>query len=129
MSLHEKIKQALASCCKGKTEVVSSFGRIDIVTNTEIIEICSIHGYKECIGRILTFHADPVYKKLRMRLHVFCKGDDTLSKFEEKISEISKVCKSYNIFLTFQINRSFYAYHEKEIKQEDDQKLPILPSI
>jgi hypothetical protein len=127
-NLHEKVKQHLIKSCKGQGEVASTFGRIDIVSSKEIIEVSSIDSYKECIGRLLTFHSDPKYNHLKPRLHVFCKGEDSLDRFETKIGEISKVCKKYNIFLTFQINRSFYAYYEKEIITGKEQ-VPILPTV
>ncbi len=79
----------------GKIEVETPAGRIDVLTNTEIIEIKRAIKWKEAIGQIL---ADSTYHPSKQkRIHLF--GKLPKNSFEE----IYNLCLEKNIKLTYEM--------------------------
>lgn len=85
------IRDHLHSILGGFKEVATESGRIDLVTDTEIIEVKNIKGWKEAIGQILVY--SEYYPNHKKRIHVFGKNLRSLKHIE-------KVCDRYKISVT-----------------------------
>ena len=71
-----------------QAEVSNTFGRADIVTPKEVIEVSNIVGYKEAYGRVLAYTGSPTFSshQLTPRLHLFCDESVSYLNFEKHIS-------------------------------------------
>ena len=88
-------RDKLARELGGKTEVyIDKVGRIDVLTNTEIIEVKNTKGWKSAIGQIKSY--GQYYPKHKMRVHLFGKLT------ESKLETIQRVCKLEGITLTWE---------------------------
>ena len=88
-------RDKLAGELGGKTEVyIDKVGRIDVLTNTEIIEVKNTKGWKSAIGQIKSY--GQYYPKHKMRVHLFGKLT------ESKLETIQRVCKLEGITLTWE---------------------------
>jgi hypothetical protein len=87
------VRDRLQSQLGGKVEAHTKFGLIDLLTETELIEIKIAHRWKDAIGHILAkSYKYPNHKK---RLHLF--GP------EEPIMEtIENACKPWDISVSFE---------------------------
>jgi hypothetical protein len=87
------VRDRLQAQLGGKVEAHTKFGPIDLLTETELIEIKIAHRWKDAIGHILAkSYKYPTHKK---RLHLF--GP------EEPIMEtIENACNPWNISVTFE---------------------------
>ena len=75
----------------GKIEVETDSGFIDLLTETEIIEIKNGKQWKSAVGQILVYSLEyPVHKK---RIHLFD------IEFDENINE---KCKIYDIYVSYE---------------------------
>ena len=63
------IQKNLAKQLKGRMEVYCPVGRIDILTNSQIIEIKEASSWKSAVGQILTYGS--YYPEHRKRIHLF----------------------------------------------------------
>lgn len=77
---------------KGQTEVKALFGLIDILTDTQLIEVKEFRGYKSAIGQLIAYSKS--YPKHRLRLHLF--GDIN----HDRLKDITALCEEYNIKVT-----------------------------
>ncbi|MDJ0719082.1 MAG: hypothetical protein QNJ54_33460 [Prochloraceae cyanobacterium] len=64
-----QIRDRLHQQSGGLKEVATPAGRIDLLTNTEIIEIKRIGDWKAALGQILVYSA--YYPEHQKRLHLF----------------------------------------------------------
>ncbi|MFM7352010.1 MAG: hypothetical protein ACKO1G_02835, partial [Microcystis aeruginosa] len=88
-------RDKLAREVGGKTEVyIDKVGRIDVLTNTEIIEVKNTKGWKSAIGQIKSY--GQYYPKHKMRVHLFGKLT------ESKLETIKRVCNLEGITLTWE---------------------------
>ena len=88
-------RDKLARELGGKTEVyIDKVGRIDVLTNTEIIEVKNTKGWKSAIGQIKSY--GQYYPKHKMRVHLFGKLT------ESKLENIQRVCNLEGITLTWE---------------------------
>ena len=110
MTHHETVKQDIAKRLNGKTEVVGKYGRADVVTKTELIEVSNTIRYKESLGRLITFKSDPQFEKLVPHLYVYDEDDQTLGGFEKKMEEISGICKEHEIRLSFKLTDQYFLF-------------------
>ncbi|AFZ27242.1 hypothetical protein Cylst_5207 [Cylindrospermum stagnale PCC 7417] len=78
----------------GETEVVTTIGRIDLLTDTEIIEVKQISDWKAALGQVLTYSA--FFPEHTKRIHLF--GDCTPEKQEVICSTVS----SFGVVATFE---------------------------
>ena len=91
----EKIaQQTLHLELGGKIEVPTSLGYIDLLTETEIIEIKKCKLYKAAIGQVLCYSLE--YPDHTKRVHLF----DTRSNESFDIVPIQRCCDYYGIKLT-----------------------------
>ncbi len=75
----------------GLTEVCTPVGFIDLLTETEIIEVKNIKDWKSALGQILTYSA--YYPNHRKRIHLF---GETL----DKLPDIESACLPFNVIVT-----------------------------
>ncbi|MBJ7899456.1 MAG: hypothetical protein GC158_05970 [Cyanobacteria bacterium RI_101] len=87
-------RDRLARKLKGKTEVQTPAGRIDIVTQTEIIELKSAPNWKAAIGQIKCY--GEYYPNHRQRIHLFGEIKET------KLKMMQRACQQENIELTWE---------------------------
>lgn len=92
----EVVERLLETLDNPDTEVETIYGYIDILTDTEIIEVKVAKNWKHSIGQILVYSkAYPTHNK---RIHLFDMSD-TLD-----IDSIKDVCDSFDIILTYECN-------------------------
>lgn len=80
-----------------KTEFPVDQGRIDIVTDYEIIEVKNAINWKNALGQILSYGTDPKVEMLNKRIHLF--GGLNVHK-----NTIENTCKLYNVAVSYDDN-------------------------
>jgi hypothetical protein len=80
----------------GKLEIKTKVGAIDILSDTEIIEVKEYSYWKAALGQILTYSNYYPYKV--KRIHLFNIPDKNI------INEISKIYSKYDVILTYEKN-------------------------
>jgi hypothetical protein len=78
----------------GQMEVVTAVGRIDLLTNTEVIEVKEVSDWKAALGQILAYSS--FFPEHIKRIHLF--GDCT----PEKKQVISSTVLSFGVIATFE---------------------------
>jgi hypothetical protein len=87
------VRDRLQTKLGGKVEAYTKWGLIDLLTETELIEVKIVHQWKDAIGHIIAkSRAFPTHTK---RLHLFGPDDPRLDHIEE-------VCTECNIQITFE---------------------------
>ncbi|NJL43014.1 MAG: hypothetical protein HC935_05970 [Pseudanabaena sp. SU_2_4] len=87
-------RDRLADKLKGKVEVNTEAGRIDILTDTELIEVKRVSGWKGAIGQVKTYGR--YYPNHSKRIHLFGKLT------ERGLKMIQGVCQSEGILVTYE---------------------------
>jgi hypothetical protein len=87
-------RDQLAEKLKGKVEVNTEAGRIDILTDTELIEVKRVSGWKGAIGQVKSYGR--YYPKHSLRIHLFGKLT------EKRLRMIQGVCQSEGILVTYE---------------------------
>jgi len=93
-NLEYQVVQRLQAKLGGQTEVVTAVGRIDLLTETEIIEVKQVSDWKAALGQILTYSA--FFPEHTKRIHFF--GDCTHQKKEV----ICSTLLSFGVIATFE---------------------------
>ena len=87
------VRDRLQSQLGGKVEAYTKYGLIDLLTETELIEIKTVDRWKDAVGHILAkAHKYPNHAK---RLHLF-------SSEEPILETIEQVCTPHDIRVTFE---------------------------
>ena len=87
------VRDRLQAQLGGKVEAYTKWGLIDLLTETELIEVKIVHQWKDAIGHIIAkSRAFPTHTK---RLHLFGPDDPRLDHIEE-------VCAECDIQITFE---------------------------
>ena len=89
-----QVVQRLQAKLGGQTEVVTAIGRIDLLTETEIIEVKQVSDWKAALGQILTYSG--FFPEHTKRIHLF--GDCTPQKKEVICSTVF----SFGVIATFE---------------------------
>ena len=89
-----QVVQRLQAKLGGQTEVVTAIGRIDLLTETEIIEVKQVSDWKAALGQILTYAV--FFPEHTKRIHLF--GDCTPQKKEV----ICSTLLSFDVIATFE---------------------------
>jgi hypothetical protein len=89
-----QVVQRLQAKLGGQTEVVTAIGRIDLLTETEIIEVKQVSDWKAALGQILTYAG--FFPEHTKRIHLF--GDCTPQKKEV----ICSTLLSFDVIATFE---------------------------
>jgi hypothetical protein len=96
--IEHSIRDRLAEQLQGKIEVETAFGRADVVTDNEVIEIKRLHNWKHALGQVLVYTTDPSFSERKKRIHLF--DDVEMSHLEFYC--IEKVCAQYGCSVTFE---------------------------
>lgn len=92
-NIEQQVRDSLKAILGGQSEVMTSCGRIDLLTDREIIEIKQLNNWKEALGQILTYSAFfPTHNK---RVHLF--GSATALK---KLPDIEGACLPFGVLVT-----------------------------
>lgn len=87
------VRDRLQQQIGGKTEVATPIGRIDLLTDTELVEVKRAEDWKAAMGQVLAYGAFcPNHVK---RLHLF--GNDSLYAIQAR-----EICESFEIVVTFE---------------------------
>lgn len=89
-----QVVQRLQAKLGGQTEIVTAVGRIDLLTETEIIEVKQVSDWKAALGQMLTYSA--FFPEHTKRIHLF--GDCT----SERKELISSTVLSFGVTATFE---------------------------
>ena len=95
------VRDRLHAKLGGKVEAYTKFGLIDLLTETELIEIKVAHRWKDAIGHIVA--KSEKYPNHKKRLHLFGSQEPILENIQE-------ICDRLGIQVTFELV-------EKEIQQ------------
>lgn len=88
-------RDKLAKSLNGQIEIQVPSGRIDILTNNQIIEVKHIKKWSAALGQIITYGYH--YPNHQKRIHLF-----GLENNSSKINLIKKQCQEQNIIVTFE---------------------------
>lgn len=91
-----QIRDRLQSQLGKLTEVKTPAGRIDLLTETEIIEVKWIGEWKSGLGQILVYSA--FYPEHKRRLHLFGSA-----KEEGQIPMLANSCLAFDVLVSFEI--------------------------
>lgn len=92
----KQVRDRLQSELGGQTEVITAVGRIDLLTDTQIIEVKSFSEWKSALGQILAYSAFfPTHQK---RIHLF--GNETQLI---KLPDVEIACLSFDILVTGEV--------------------------
>ena len=96
-SKEAEVRDTLCAELGGEIEVETEYGFIDIVTDTEIIEVKKATSYKHAVGQILFYSNDKRFLNHNKRIHLFDITDSI------DIEKISKLCGKYDIIVTTEV--------------------------
>ena len=88
------VRDRLQSQLGGKVEAYTKFGLIDLLTETELIEIKVVHRWKDAIGHIVA--KSEKYPTHQKRLHLFGPQEPILENIQD-------VCDRLSIRVTFEL--------------------------
>lgn len=89
----EQVQYSLWQRLGGQLEVSCDAGRIDLLTEEEVIEVKHIQNWKSALGQVLSYaHYFPTH---RPRIHLF--GEENPAD----LSKIKQVCTSHDIKVTY----------------------------
>jgi hypothetical protein len=92
-NLEVEIANSLHKRLGGLTEVSTSAGRIDLLTDDEIVEVKRINDWKAALGQILVYSA--FYPEHRKRIHLFGKCSELT-----KLPDIEAACLAFDVNVT-----------------------------
>lgn len=92
-SVERQIRDSLQEELGGLVEVITPAGRVDLLTNSEIIEIKNIKAWKAALGQILAYSS--FYPQHQKRLHLF-----GTAKELKALTDIEATCLSFDIQVT-----------------------------
>ncbi|HSA76143.1 MAG TPA: KilA-N domain-containing protein [Nitrosarchaeum sp.] len=93
-TVEKQIQEKLAKKLSGKIEVQTEFGCIDILTETELIEVKKFKNWKSAVGQVIIYGEEyPNHIK-----HIYLFGCENQTQIELK--KIRNVLKKHNIKLT-----------------------------
>ncbi|WP_414590161.1 hypothetical protein [Scytonema sp. PCC 10023] len=88
-----RIRETLRSQLEGLSEVITPTGRIDILTDTEIIEVKGVREWKSALGQILVYSA--LYPSHKKRIHLFGEAEEL-----KKLPDIEAACLPFGVLVT-----------------------------
>ena len=91
--IENQVRDKLASQLKGKTEVMTLAGNIDILTSTEVIEVKEVRLWKAAVGQVSIYRN--YYPRHTRRIHLFGSAH---SRFKEMVE---RNCHKLHIRITW----------------------------
>lgn len=98
--LQSRKRKALADLCSGKMEVPTKYGRIDIVEEDQITEVCRFDNWKSGLGSILVKSFTPEGEDKLMLLHLIIESKESPS-IQEKLKSIGDVIDKFGVELQY----------------------------
>jgi biotin operon repressor len=95
-NVEQKVRDRQMSQLGGLIEVSTPAGRIDLLTDTEIIEVKRINDWKAALGQILIYSA--FYPEHRKRIHLYGSAKEL-----KKLPDIEAACLSFDVYVTFEV--------------------------
>ena len=92
------VQLRLAKHLKGKCEVETPVGRIDVLTDSEIIEVKTARGWKSALGQVLAY--SDYYPNHNKRVHLFGKLEQ--GYLSKNLSKITETCLRQGVIVTFE---------------------------
>ncbi|CAM9812251.1 unnamed protein product, partial [Pylaiella littoralis] len=93
------VRDALASSVGGEAEVETPAGNIDVLSDTEVIEVKNYKQWKHGLGQVLAYHT--FHPGLAKRLHLFAhSGEDGTRKYFDLAKS---VCAKHDVRVTFEV--------------------------
>lgn len=92
-NVEQKVRDRLKDNLGGLAEVSTPAGRIDLLTDEEIIEVKRISDWKAALGQILVYSA--FYPEQDARLHLFGRRGELT-----KVADIEAACLAFNVKVT-----------------------------
>jgi DNA-binding transcriptional regulator YhcF (GntR family) len=90
----QKVRDRLQRVLGGLTEVATPLGRVDLLTDTEIIEVKCLEDWKSALGQILVYAS--FYPEHQKRIHLF----GQINPLKE--IEIHRTCEELGVLATFE---------------------------
>lgn len=94
----QQIRDRLQEELGGQAEVTTAVGRIDLLTEDQIIEIKGFAEWESALGQILSYGA--FFPNHRKRIHLF-----GAEKQIAKLPNIEAACNSFNVLVTGEVAR------------------------
>ena len=92
-NIETKIRARLKNQFGGLIEVLTSAGRIDLLTDGEIIEVKRVSNWKAALGQVLVYSA--FYPEHRKRIHLFGRHSELI-----KLPDIEAACLAFDVNVT-----------------------------
>jgi hypothetical protein len=89
----QKIRDRLKDSLGGLAEVFTSAGRIDLLTDEEIVEVKRISDWKAALGQILVYSG--FYPEHQKRIHLFGNNKEL-----ERLADIEAACLAFDVNVT-----------------------------
>jgi hypothetical protein len=96
--IEKLVAERLGRMLGGCLEVASTYGRIDVLTHREVIEVKRFALWKAALGQVLVYHEE--YPHLTARLHLFLTESDELSS---ELAGIVRLCARQKVSVTFEM--------------------------
>lgn len=95
-NIEQQIRDRLQTELGGQCEIFTAVGRIDLLTEDQIIEIKGFNDWKNALGQILAYSAFfPTHQK---RIHLF-----GTAKQISRLADIEASCLAFNVLVTGEI--------------------------
>lgn len=95
-NVEQRIRDRLQQQLGGLTEITTPVGRIDLLTNTQVIEVKHASDWKAALGQVLTYSG--FYPQHQRRIHLFYNRGKPLKQIED----IQSICADLDIEVTFE---------------------------
>lgn len=93
------VRDRLKTQLGGLAEVTTPVGRIDLLTNTEVIEVKNVKDWKAAMGQVVAYSA--YFPNHQKRLHLFY---GKTSKPSTELGEAYRICSELGIVITIEQN-------------------------
>lgn len=95
-NVEQRIRDRLQRQLGGLCEITTPVGRIDLLTDTQVIEIKPISDWKAALGQVLTYSG--FYPQHQRRIHLFYDPGNPLKQAEE----IQRICAEFGVEVTLE---------------------------
>ncbi|NES00190.1 MAG: hypothetical protein F6J86_41415 [Symploca sp. SIO1B1] len=95
----KEVQKRLAQSLQGEIEVQCKSGNIDILTDTQVIEVKKCKDWKHAIGQVLVYQLEYPDKQARIHLYETCSSEFQLM--------VNSFASKLNILVTFESDLSY----------------------
>lgn len=96
INTEQRVRDRLHQELGGQVEVTIAVGRIDLLTDTEIVEVKEFRDWKSALGQILAYGA--FFPSHQKRIHLF-----GTAKQIAKLVDIEAACISFDVLVTGEV--------------------------